>query len=58
MVKGKVISFNFIFLMYFKIGIKYYEKGEVEFVIKRFMKVFEFDNKNVEIKFNLVGFLV
>lgn len=57
MVKGKVISLNPTSSMYFKIGIKHYEKGEVELAIKRLMKALELDNKNVEIKFNLAGLL-
>lgn len=45
MVKGKVISLNPTSSMYFKIGIKHYEKGEVELAIKRLMKALELDNK-------------
>jgi len=57
MVKGKVINLHPTSSRFFKIGIKHYERGEIELAIERLKRALELDSKNIEIKFNLAGLL-
>lgn len=57
MVKGKVVNLNPTSSRFFKIGIKHYERGEIELAIERLKRALELDSKNIEIKFNLAGLL-
>lgn len=57
MIKGKVINMNPTSTRFFRLGIKHYEKGEIELAIQRLRRAVELDNGNIEIKFNLAGLL-
>ncbi|WAM31091.1 tetratricopeptide repeat protein [Caldicellulosiruptor naganoensis] len=57
MVKGKVVNLHPTSSRFFRIGIKHYEKGEIDLAIERLKRALELDSKNIEIKFNLAGLL-
>ncbi|WAM34416.1 tetratricopeptide repeat protein [Caldicellulosiruptor morganii] len=57
MVKGKVVNLHPTSSRFFRMGIKHYEKGEIDIAIERLKRALELDSKNIEIKFNLAGLL-
>ncbi|MEZ0537411.1 tetratricopeptide repeat protein [Caldicellulosiruptoraceae bacterium PP1] len=55
--KGKVVNLSPSPKRYFKLGLKLYEKGDIEQAIEKLKKAYDLDKDDVEIKFNLAGLL-
>lgn len=55
--KGKIVKFKPNSSTYYKIGLKLYEKGEVDKAIEKLNTASNLDRNNSEIRFNLAGLL-